>query len=522
MTRATLLARVLLAVTLAVATGVHQSRAQCVTNVCPPPPGPSGGGGGSDNGNNRALWYAAGGVLAIIAGWAIKTQLFPDPGPGGSPPPAGGPYGGPPPSGQFDPTPPAPRLGSLLPSGGGGGSNVASKSGGSKGSNQGGSQTASRRGFDVPPLGVPFVPDEVILDIPSSVPTATLDAIAARHAMTRVETQEMRLIGRTLHRWRITGGTSVPEMIQNMIGERQVNGAGANFLYVLAQDQSVLVNSDQYAPQKLNLTEAHRLAKGDRILVAIIDSEVDASHPDLAGAITATLDAASEDEKPHSHGTGMAGAIAARRTMLGTAPRVGLLTVRAFSMKANTAEGTTFNILKGLDWAAAQGARVVNMSFAGPADPRLKDALAKAYKKGIVLIAAAGNAGPRSPPLFPAADPNVIAVTATDADDAIFSGANRGDHIAVAAPGVEILAPAPDGTYQFTTGTSVAAAEVSGVAALLIERNPALTPADVKRILMETAQDLGPKGRDRDFGAGLVNALKAVSAARPANRVSSR
>jgi len=133
----------------------------------------------------------------------------------------------------------------------------------------------------------------------------------------------------------------------------------------------------------------------------------------------------------------------------------------------------------------------------------------------MVLIAAVGNAGPKSPPLYPAADPNVIAVTATDTEDALFSGANRGNYIAVAAPGVDILAPAPDGAYQFTTGTSVAAAEVSGVAALLIERNPALTPADVRRILTSTAKDLGPKGKDRDFGAGLVNALEAVTAVKP-------
>jgi subtilisin family serine protease len=141
--------------------------------------------------------------------------------------------------------------------------------------------------------------------------------------------------------------------------------------------------------------------------------------------------------------------------------------------------------------------------------------LAKANKKGMVLIAAAGNAGPSSPPLYPAADPNVIAVTATNADDALFTGANRGNYIAVAAPGVDIFAPAPDRAYQFTTGTSVAAAEVSGVAALLIERNPSLTPAEVGKILMDTAKDLGPKGRDRDFGAGLVNALKALTAVRP-------
>ena len=134
----------------------------------------------------------------------------------------------------------------------------------------------------------------------------------------------------------------------------------------------------------------------------------------------------------------MAGAIAAHRNMLGTAPGVGLLTVRAFSARADSAEGTTFNIIRGLDWAAAQGARVVNMSFAGPPDPRLRDALAKANSRKIVLIAAAGNAGPNSPPLYPAADPNVIAVTATNSDDGLFAGANRGNYIAVAAPGVDV------------------------------------------------------------------------------------
>ena len=92
---------------------------------------------------------------------------------------------------------------------------------------------------------------------------------------------------------------------------------------------------------------------------------------------------------------------------------------------------------KGLDWAADQGARVVNMRFAGPSDPRLHDALAKAYKRGMVLLAAAGNAGPNSPPLYPGADPNVIAVTATDSRDALFPGANRGNYIAVAAPDIK-------------------------------------------------------------------------------------
>jgi subtilisin family serine protease len=265
------------------------------------------------------------------------------------------------------------------------------------------------------------------------------------------------------------------------------------------------------------MSEAHRLTSGKGVRIAIIDSEVDASHPDLAGAIGAHFRAFSEEEKPHLHGTGMAGAMAARQNMVGVAPGAVLLTVSAFSTKASSSEGTTFNILKGLDWAAAQGARVINMSFAGPADPRLREALQKANARGIVLVAAAGNAGPKSPPLYPAADSIVIAVTATNAEDALFSGANRGNYITVAAPGVDILASAPESAYQFTTGTSVAAAEVSGVVALLLERNPSLTPAEVRKILMDTAKRLSGKPRDRDFGAGLVDAFKALLAAKPSS-----
>jgi hypothetical protein len=398
---------------------------------------------------------------------------------------------------------------SPAPSGGGGGG--------------GPTVQALRSGCNLPPIGeTRFVPTEVVFDIPSGVSEQVLDDIAARHAMTRLETTTLRLTGRTLHRWRIDGGTSVAEMIQNVCtdpSDRPVARAQANFVYAFAQDQQEAVNSLQYVPEKLKLLDAHRLARGNKVLVAIIDSEVDASHPDLAGAITASFGAAA-DERPHSHGTGMAGAIAAHRTMLGTAPGVGLLTVRAFSSAAESAQGTTFNILKGLDWAADDGARVVNMSFAGPSDPLLRDALLKANKKGMVLIAAAGNAGPNASPEFPGAYPSVIAVTATDSRDALFPGANRGNYITVAAPGVDVLVPAPGSGYQLTTGTSVAAAEVSGVAALLIERNPALTPTQVRKILMDTATRLGPKSRDRDFGAGLVNALNAVKAAKPRSRTS--
>jgi len=143
------------------------------------------------------------------------------------------------------------------------------------------------------------------------------------------------------------------------------------------------------------------------------------------------------------------------------------------------------------------------------------EAIKLAYDRGIVLVAAAGNAGAKSPPLFPGADPFVIAVTATDVADKLFTGANRGKYISVAAPGVDILVPAPENTYQFTTGTSVAAAEVSGIVALLLDRNPKLTSADVRRILQSSARRLGPGERDDNFGAGLIDPLKALQLADP-------
>jgi subtilisin family serine protease len=107
----------------------------------------------------------------------------------------------------------------------------------------------------------------------------------------------------------------------------------------------------------------------------------------------------------------------------------------------------------------------------------------------------------------------VIAVTATDIDDKPFAQANRGTHIAVAAPGVDILVAAPQGGYLMTSGTSFAAAQVSGIVALLKERNPQLDAASIRRILTSTARDLGPAGHDDQFGAGLADAYGAVMSA---------
>ncbi len=198
---------------------------------------------------------------------------------------------------------------------------------------------------------------------------------------------------------------------------------------------------------------------------------------------------------------------------MGSAPAAQILAIRAFGSAANGAESTSFVILKSLDYAVGHGAQIINMSFAGPKDALIERAIAAVAAKGIVMVAAAGNAGPKSVPLYPAANPDVIAVSATDAQDKLFSASNRGGYVAMAAPGVDIFLPAPDQKYQMSSGTSLSAAYVSGLAALVLERNPALKPDAVRTILMNTARDLGAPGRDDLFGAGQPDAFAAVSAA---------
>jgi subtilisin family serine protease len=270
---------------------------------------------------------------------------------------------------------------------------------------------------------------------------------------------------------------------------------------------------------KLQLSKAHAIARGERVMVAVIDSGIDTSHPEFAGAIAKSIDVVEDgDSEPHMHGTAMAGAIVSKAQLTGVAPAAEVLAIRAFTAsRTGGASSTSFQLVNAVDRAVHEGARVINLSFAGPADPMLSEALKRARGKNIVLIAAAGNAGPSSPPLYPAADVNVIAVTATDENDKIFTGANRGRHIAVAAPGVDVLVPEPRGSYGLSTGTSVAAAHVSGVAALILARNPSLSPEGVKQILRRSAQSLGSVSAE-EGGAGLADAFAAITAAeqRPA------
>jgi subtilisin family serine protease len=370
----------------------------------------------------------------------------------------------------------------------------------------------------VPPTGERrFVADEIVTEISASATPQALEAMARRYNLTRLESINLPLVGSTVYRWRVSGRRSVADIIGTIEDQHAViASAQPNYVFSLQEDaatDSPRTGDDtaQYVLGKLQIDQAHQLATGKNVPIAVIDSEIDAKHPDLAGTAMKRFDALGGEQKPHQHGTAMAGAIAAHGKLVGVALGPQLLAARAFDDTAGEAKGTSFAIYKSLQWAADNSARVVNMSFAGPIDPLMHRMLAAAYDKGMVLIAAAGNAGPNSAPLYPAADADVIAVTATDMSDGLYKMANRGQFIAVAAPGVDVLALAPGESYQLTTGTSVAAAEVSGIAALLLELKPSLTPADVRTILVTSAKPMGTAGQHADFGAGLANAYRAVT-----------
>jgi len=379
--------------------------------------------------------------------------------------------------------------------------------------------------FTVPLAGeTRYVPNEIVVGMPAGTTPAQVAAIARRNGLTPVVGGEVASSGIMLQRWAIEDRRPVADVIHALQAEANVQTAQPNFRFALAQSAQAAGSagwtetpangfSVQYAPAKLHLPQAHRLSTGQGVIVAVIDTGIDKLHPELAGAIAESFDAIGSTEPPDGHGTAIAGAIASHGRLVGVAPGARVLAIRAFSTAGPDAEATTLTIVRSIEWAIAHGARIINMSFAGARDPLISRALAVARRKGIVLIAAAGNGGPNSPPLYPAADTNVIAVSATDMDDQLLDVANRGRQIALTAPGVDILLPAPGARYQMATGTSFAAAHVAGIVALMLARNPQLTPDLVRAELVSTAHDLGPKGRDDMFGAGLADAFRAVVAA---------
>lgn len=217
-------------------------------------------------------------------------------------------------------------------------------------------------------------------------------------------------------------------------------------------------------------------------------------------------------ERPTAHGTAVAS------VLVGDAPNLqGQLPgarVYAASVFFTDLEGedaaTAASLAASAEWLAAQGARVVNMSLAGPPNRVLEAATAALAERGIIVVAAVGNNGPNGEPLYPAAYSHVIGITAIDSAKRIYRYANRGPHVAFAAPGVDVRVARSKGGYRELTGTSIAAPHASALIARTLAARTAAAPAAVLAELKSAALDLGAKGFDPVFGFGLIEPLPAL------------
>lgn len=334
--------------------------------------------------------------------------------------------------------------------------------------------------------------------------------------------------------------------------------------------------AEQYINQwwldQIQARQAHEISQGvPEIVVAVIDSGVDWQHPELADNIWVNPKEIPDNNKDDDgngfvddihgwdffdndndslegtaidfHGTSVAGIIASKADnigLTGVAPKVKIMDLRTFDPKGRA---TVDSIIKALDYAAANGARIVNMSFGGlgcfELPGQLRQAVERALAKGAILVASAGNFGEAFPTCvsYPAAYPDVIAVGAIGTDGNVTSYSQGGPKLDVVAPGGDIsyekflelaakienfeqflpllksalLSPYPFGGYGPFFGTSAAAPHVSGVLALMLSVNPKLTREQAAQILRRTATQKTPRSR---YGYGVVNALRAVQQAK--------
>src|SRR5207247_4990948 len=283
-------------------------------------------------------------------------------------------------------------------------------------------------------------------------------------------------------------------------------------------------SSKQWGPQKINAPAAWDLTTGNpNSVVAVVDTGVDSTHPDLSGNILAGINCTGEAGTPNGHGTHVAGIAAAIGNngigIAGIAWAAGILPIKVCTISGCVISDIACGILFGANFATLNpGKRVVeNLSLGGAGySQTLKDAVDNAIQSNVLVIASAGTDG-KSTVLFPAGYPGVMAVGASTPtnDRAVFS--TYGSHLSVIAPGVDIYSTIPGGGYSLMSGTSMAAPHVAGVAALILALSPGLSPAQVRSQIERTATHLGSSAFDPQFGWGVVDAAAALRALVPTN-----
>ncbi len=309
------------------------------------------------------------------------------------------------------------------------------------------------------------------------------------------------------------------------IGQLAAGGPGHSAGRILAEQterSADQVRDDQWQLDALRASTAWRTSTGAGVVVAVIDSGVDPSHPDLAGRVLPGLDlvepAGTADPDPVGHGTAVAGLIAGRhddsRGVVGLAPEARILPVRV--LDAENRYDDALIVANGVRWAVDNGARVINLSLGGSsASPALAAALDYAFARDVVVVACTGNetASNSDTVWYPAREPGVVAVSGLERDsEKLWSGAITGRETVLTAPATGLVGARPPDGYWRVQGTSFGTPLVSATAALIRARYPEMRAGDVINRMLRTARDIGPSGRDDSFGYGLIDPVAALTA----------
>jgi thermitase len=375
---------------------------------------------------------------------------------------------------------------------------------------------AAQPGVDHDPNGAPYVAGELLVAYAPGTSEEAEGTVVRRSGARTLEDLpgEVRLVSfPTIRREASEAARErvLARELRDLGHQAGVEAADYNYLREPSFMPDDLRLGNQWGITRARFPGAWNHARGGGAKVAILDSGVYVKHPDI-GRIIAQRDfvegdAVADDDNGHgTHVTGIAGALTNNGMgVAGGCFECGLLIAKVMGARGFT---TDSRIVEGINWSVKNGADVVNLSLGGPGDSSvLRTAVNRAYGRGAVVVAAAGNDG-RSVPRYPAAYSKAIGVSATTAYGRLARFSSRGDWVDLAAPGTDILSTRMSGGYDRMSGTSMSAPFVSGLAGLLASQG--MSAHSIRQRMQTTAKDLGPAGDDPRFGYGRIDADNAV------------